>query len=135
MSRIQDLFKTELVVASVGSQVFLESLHLQGTRALQVDWDIPCHGDERLFSILERLTTEEVESEGRCRRLKDIIEDANCRAFQIINRSHPFIVGVGRAIDYIPGMADNLILHAGPPVRWENMCGPMRGAVMGALIY
>ncbi|MEI3282824.1 MAG: hypothetical protein V8R61_09040 [Enterocloster sp.] len=32
-------------------------------------------------------------------------------------------------------MTKTTILHAGPPVKWENMCGPMKGAVMGGLIY
>jgi hypothetical protein len=32
-------------------------------------------------------------------------------------------------------MHDRMILHAGPPIEWERMCGPTRGAVMGALIY
>lgn len=27
------------------------------------------------------------------------------------------------------------ILHAGPPISWDRMCGPMRGAVIGALLY
>jgi len=44
-------------------------------------------------------------------------------------------VGMGLARDVIPGMHDQLILHAGPPITWERMCGPQRGAVMGALIY
>lgn len=35
----------------------------------------------------------------------------------------------------IPGMTKTTILHAGPPVKWEDMCGPMKGAVMGGLIY
>jgi hypothetical protein len=34
-----------------------------------------------------------------------------------------------------PRHARPMILHAGPPVTWERMCGPQRGAVMGALIY
>jgi hypothetical protein len=42
---------------------------------------------------------------------------------------------MGKAIDTIPGMKKNLLLHAGPPITWDRMCGPMRGAVMGALIY
>jgi hypothetical protein len=42
---------------------------------------------------------------------------------------------MGIARDVIPGMHDRMILHAGPPVSWERMCGPQRGAVMGALIY
>ena len=48
--------------------------------------------------------------------------------------ARPVLVGVGRARDVIPGMRDNLFLHAGPPITWERMSGPMRGAVMGALI-
>ncbi len=28
-----------------------------------------------------------------------------------------------------------LITHSGPPITWERMCGPTRGAIMGALIY
>ncbi len=42
---------------------------------------------------------------------------------------------MGIARDVIPGMHSKMILHAGPPVSWERMCGPTRGAVMGALIY
>lgn len=32
-------------------------------------------------------------------------------------------------------MRKNLILHAGPPVQWDDMCGPLHGAVLGALVY
>jgi hypothetical protein len=32
-------------------------------------------------------------------------------------------------------MHERLILHAGPPIEWERMCGPQRAAVMGALVY
>jgi hypothetical protein len=45
------------------------------------------------------------------------------------------VVGMGKAIDVIPGMRDNLLLHAGPPITWERASGPMRGAITGALIF
>lgn len=32
-------------------------------------------------------------------------------------------------------MKKNMIIHAGPPVAWENMCGAMKGAVTGALVF
>ncbi|MFW5741273.1 MAG: DUF1116 domain-containing protein, partial [Myxococcota bacterium] len=35
----------------------------------------------------------------------------------------------------VPGMHDKLVLHAGPPVSWDRMCGPMRGGVIGGLLY
>jgi len=62
------------------------------------------------------------------------IEKANAQAVERMMEARPVLVGVGRARDVIPGMRDNLFLHAGPPITWERMCGPMRGAVMGALI-
>ena len=35
----------------------------------------------------------------------------------------------------LPGLDDHTIGHAGPPIAWEDMCGPMKGAVMGAAVY
>ena len=32
-------------------------------------------------------------------------------------------------------MKKKLILHAGPPIEWNQMCGPLRGAVLGALVF
>ena len=32
-------------------------------------------------------------------------------------------------------MAGRMILHAGPPIEWERMCGPMQGAIIGAILY
>jgi len=48
---------------------------------------------------------------------------------------HPFLVDVRPAIDVVPGMRPDLILHAGPPLRWDEMVPPMQAAVQGALVY
>jgi hypothetical protein len=32
-------------------------------------------------------------------------------------------------------MGSRMILHAGPPIAWQRMCGPMRGAIVGAILY
>lgn len=63
------------------------------------------------------------------------IEEANNRAVSIILQAKPALTGISTAGEAVPGMRKNLILHSGPPVAWENMCGPMRGAVIGGLIY
>ncbi|MCD6309692.1 MAG: DUF1116 domain-containing protein, partial [Candidatus Eremiobacteraeota bacterium] len=63
------------------------------------------------------------------------IETANEFAIEMMRSARPVWVDVGRAIDVIPGMEEDLILHAGPPIAWEDMCGPMKGAVLGALVY
>ena len=64
------------------------------------------------------------------------IEKANQLAVERMMDSRPVLVGVAKARDVIPGRGDNenLLTHAGPPIGWERMSGPMRGAVAGALI-
>jgi hypothetical protein len=63
------------------------------------------------------------------------IERANMLAVDRMMDARPVLVGIERARDVIPGMRSNLLLHAGPPITWDRMCGPVRGAVMGALIF
>ena len=47
----------------------------------------------------------------------------------------PVLVDVIAAREAIPALSEGIILHAGPPVDWEEMCGPMRGAVMGIAVF
>jgi Protein of unknown function (DUF1116) len=63
------------------------------------------------------------------------IETANTTAVNRMMDARPILKGVGKARDTIPGMKDNLFLHAGPPIDWARMSGPMRGAVIGAAIF
>jgi hypothetical protein len=63
------------------------------------------------------------------------IEKANAEAVERMMDARPVLVGLGKAIDVIPDMKENLLLHAGPPITWERASGPMRGAITGALIF
>ena len=63
------------------------------------------------------------------------IEQANETAVTRMMEARPMLTGVATARDVIPGMRDNLLLHAGPPITWERASGPMRGAIMGALLF
>lgn len=67
--------------------------------------------------------------------MESLINQANKEALEIIQSARPTLIGLGVAGEVIPGMAKDLILHAGPPVTWERMSGPMRGAVMAGLMY
>ena len=62
------------------------------------------------------------------------IEQANETAVTRMMAARPILKSVATAREVIPGMRDNLLLHAGPPITWERASGPMRGAVVGALI-
>ena len=63
------------------------------------------------------------------------IDQANAAAIERVLGATPVLAGVGRAVDVIPGMDENLLLHAGPPITWERMSGPVQGAIIGALLY
>ncbi len=63
------------------------------------------------------------------------IERANTEATTKMIEARALLTGLDKAIDVIPGMRDNLLLHAGPPITWERASGPMRGAITGALIF
>ena len=63
------------------------------------------------------------------------IEAANQTAVEQMMSARPMLTGLAPAREVIPGMKDNLILHAGPPIEWPRMSGPLRGAVIGALLF
>ena len=63
------------------------------------------------------------------------IDQANQEALRRILAGDPVLVDVVPASEAIPELADRMILHAGPPIGWDRMCGPMRGAVMGIAVF
>ncbi len=63
------------------------------------------------------------------------IEQANTTSVNRMMEARPILKGVATARDVIPGMRDNLLLHAGPPIEWERMSGPLRGALIGAMLF
>ena len=67
--------------------------------------------------------------------VKELIEEANRNAVELMMEADPLWVDIGLARNMIPGMKEGMLLHAGPPIQWEKMSGPMRGAIIGASIY
>ena len=58
----------------------------------------------------------------------------NREALERLCRARPVWTAVRLAREAI-GLSGYALLHAGPPIGWERMCGPMRGAVIGAILY
>jgi hypothetical protein len=63
------------------------------------------------------------------------IATANQTAVQRMMSARPTLQTVAPAREVVPGMHDRLLLHAGPPIGWERASGPLRGAVIGALLF
>jgi hypothetical protein len=64
----------------------------------------------------------------------DVIARANDEAVGRMQEARPLVVGVATAAEVLPGMGPRTFLHAGPPIEWADMSGPLRGAMIGAVL-
>ena len=128
VKNINDLFNQDLKVVNLGLEGFADTLRSLDVRALQVDWRPPAGGNTHLISLFDRL--EAAEAAGTLKRT-----EANAEAVRRVQAGKPTLIDIGIAEEVIPGMHKKLVLHAGPPVAWNDMSGPLRGAVIGGLIY
>jgi Protein of unknown function (DUF1116) len=117
------LFQEQLEVVNVGLPAFAEAIRSAGGTAVQVEWTPPGQGDPLVARKLAGLINHPA------------IEAANRRAFAAYQAAQPVLEGIGAAGAVVPGMGERTILHAGPPIPWERMCGPMQGAIIGAILY
>ncbi len=119
MTKIQDVFGQSLSVVNVGLQTFAESTRAQGVEVIDVDFHPSPYDAPRLAHT----------------RAGVDVQAANDQAVQRIVTGKATLVGLGIARKVIPGMGERMLLHAGPPITWDRMCGPVRGAVIGACLY
>ena len=63
------------------------------------------------------------------------IEKANALAVEKFMEARPVAITLAKALEIVPGMHENMLLHAGPPVTFERMSGPTKGAMIGALLF
>ena len=117
------LFSGPLSVLNLGLRSFADAIGQCGGTAAHVEWVPPAQGDRAIGSALARLTGHRA------------VEGANAKAIARLLAAQPRLIGIGAAQDVVPGMGRRRILHAGPPIGWERMCGPMRGAIVGAILF
>ncbi len=119
---VNDLLRSPLKVVNVGLKDFADDLARGGVPVVHVDWSPPAGGNQRLAGILSKLAS--------VKR----IEEANAEALRQIFEAEPVLVDVRPAGEVIEGLGEHVVLHAGPPIEWARMCGPMKGAVAGAAV-
>jgi hypothetical protein len=111
-------------VVNIGLESFAAELAARGVAVAQVDWRPPAGGRRELAGLLARLARHE-------RR----IARANAEGLRRMLGAAPVLADVVPAREAIAGLGDRVLLHAGPPLEWRRMCGPMRGAVAGAIVF
>ncbi|HAH32068.1 MAG TPA: hypothetical protein DCL44_07120 [Elusimicrobia bacterium] len=118
---VPKIFESELKVVNFGLESFRKGLSDSGVKSVQVQFKPPLVNDRKLFEKVEKRAS--------------AVAKANHIALEKILAAKPALVGMDIALKVIPGMRRDLILHAGPPITWERMCGPMRGGILAALMY
>ena len=117
------LFQEGQRIINVGLQSFADSIAQAGGKSVQVDWTPPAGGNRAAGWSLAQLLNH------------PSVEQANEKAYAAFLAAQPVLAGIGVAREQLPGMRDRMVLHAGPPIAWQEMCGPMQGAVIGAILY
>jgi hypothetical protein len=123
---VNELFTTPLLPVNLGLDMFADDLRTQGVEPVLMDWTPPGGGDPEVVAALDALARPDVAAR---------IDAANQVALDRILSAQPFLEGFGQALDTVPGMTPTTILHAGPPIEFPRMSGPMKGAVTGALVF
>lgn len=111
-------------VINVGLRGFATDLAARGVAVAHVDWRPPAAGREPSERVLAWLG-----------RHAARIEKANAEGLRRMLAADPVLVDVISAGKAMPALGENVVLHAGPPITWKRMCGPMRGAVAGAIVF
>ncbi|HEX7736669.1 MAG TPA: DUF1116 domain-containing protein [Ktedonobacteraceae bacterium] len=110
-----------MAAITVGAELFAEALEEQGVPITRVAWRPPAGNVQALTRLLA----------------DPEIDQANQLAVSRMLAAHPIIIDVQPAREAMPEAfnAGRALLHAGPPIGWSRMCGPMRGAIIGACLY
>ncbi len=122
--------KTELHVVNIGVDSFLPAFADSKTSCTHLDWRPPARGENSLIEALFQIETRLVDDQGN-----SLVDQANMQAFNVLKSGSPVLRRVRPAHECLPQMTRTTIFHAGPPIDWKDMCGPMRGAFIGAIKY
>lgn len=110
---------------NLGLEGFGDGLRDQGVQTSQIDWRPPV--DAKLLRALAALEN----GTG----MGDKIQTANEKAIAVMLAAEPHWVGIKRAIDVVPGMKPNMILHSGPPIEWDQMISIQRKGVISGIFH
>ncbi|MBV9357642.1 MAG: DUF1116 domain-containing protein [Chloroflexi bacterium] len=116
-------------LVNVGLSSFAEPPRLYGATVDDLDWRPPAAADAALGLLLARLEDDPDDPHGAR------VAEANATAMQRLLGARPVLRDVRPARQAIAGLGERQLLHAGPPIAWDRMCGPMRGAAIGAMLF
>ena len=122
--KLMQMLSEKPKIINVGLKSFAEVCEEFGCEVVQYDWMPPAGGDIKLIKTLNFL------------RNYEGIDEKNREVIAKVVASQPILKDNVRAKEVIPEMREGkVILHAGPPVAYENMPDPMQGSCVGAILF
>jgi len=119
-------------LVNVGVASFVEAASAAGAEVVDLDWRPVEGGDPKLAWLLANLMGDGSLADASGTR----IDRANAQAIERILAARPVLVDIAlQAREIWPDLDAKILLHAGAPLPWRKMCGPMQGAAIGALLY
>jgi len=115
-------------VINLGLKQFEQAISSKGISIYSPEWQPPVEGNRKVGLMLAEMQDSSV-------GIGKIVQEANQQAVDIILNSEAVWKGVDLAKNVIPFLQQRAIMHAGPPIAWNRMCGPMKGAIVGAILY
>lgn len=126
-----ELLKAEPGVINIGLKGFAEDLYRQGKKVVHFQWKPVAGGDRTLKRAIEFLNEYRF-PQGPYRDM----EEANQAVLDKITAGQPYLEDVIPAQDASEVFSGGkVLLHAGPPMNWEDMTHPMQGSCVGALLF
>lgn len=124
--QVMELLTTKPRIINVGLQSFNESILQYGGQTEQFNWRPRASGNKKMIRILDALED-----------FEDQITADNQEVTDKIKNAQPFLIDVVPAKTVIAELNEQqkTVLHAGPPIEWSEMTGPMQGSCIGAALF
>lgn len=110
-------------VINVGLSSFVTSIKDNGGSCVQYNWKPSAGGNTKLIKIIRKI------------RQNQEVQNYNQEVITKIKNSSPFLIDVVPAKSVIPELNSKTLLHAGPPIQYHEMTGPMQGSCIGAMLF
>ena len=118
-SPLRGLLSADVSVATAGVSLFADTLRSQAVAVTEAAWQPPMDGTAADLAL--------VLADPRH-------EEANAEALRRMTAAGADLVDVRPAHEAL-GIEKGTFLHAGPPITWDRASGPLKGALIGAVLF
>jgi succinyl-CoA synthetase alpha subunit len=120
---VLDLLYTKPRVVNVGVAEFLDPVIKFGGTGVQYNWKPIAGGNQKMIKIIKKVKA---------------LQNRNAENAKIVDaykKAAPFLVDVVPAGTVISELNGHTLLHAGPPIEYDEMTEPMQGGCIGAVLF